>query len=347
MKLNILLIDTVSAKPYSVESLQREPLGGTEATVLRIARALSEQHNLTIAQSSRPFPEVDRYGINYVPYLYKGGNPVSGNPDHVIVIRAYKILPRIRKLFPESKLYLWMHCFPGKHAKKLNRMAINTNTSLITVSDYHKQTVENFLRKYGEKDNSGLAKVIRIYNPIDDHLKPNQCLVNPTKLVYFSSPHKGLKQVLSTFEFIRRLNPKLQLFVANPGYVVDNSFNSTAGVVNLGALPHAEIIQHVRESFCVFYPQTKFRETFGLVFAEANAIGTPVLAHPIGSTPEILSHNSQLVNCTKMSDVNDALLSWYNNGRPEVAANEEFRCSHVARQWGMVLTEKNEELVMD
>ncbi len=58
-------------------------------------------------------------------------------------------------------------------------------------------------------------------------------------------------------------------------------------------------MQHIRESLCVFYPQTQRCETFGLVYAESNAVGTPVLAHDFGAAREVLSSPDQLINGKK------------------------------------------------
>ena len=341
---NVLIIDSVSPKPYSAVSLDHEPLGGTEATVLRVAKALSAEYDITIAQASRDQSERDKYGIGYIPYTYKDEKAVAGSPDHIIVIRAYKIIPRLRKQFPDSRMFLWMHCFPGKHCKRLNEIAVKAEATLLTVSDFHRQNVMGFMRKYARKNRSSsrLANVLRVYNPIDNDLMPDSSPVDKNKLVYFSSPHKGLGQVLDTFAYARRINPDLRLYVANPGYMWMKSLGDPQGVINLGALPHREVIRHVREAFCVFYPQTNFRETFGLVFAEANAVGTPVLAHPIGSTKEVLGDTGQIMDCLNKKSVFKKMVSWQVNGRPQVKAREQFRCSEVTRHWKALLNGQNE-----
>ncbi|MEX0928508.1 MAG: glycosyltransferase family 4 protein, partial [Balneolales bacterium] len=307
MPQHILIIDPVAAKPYTVDTLRREPLGGTESTILRVGRALSARHHIMLAQSARNEPSADGYGIRYRPYAFKSPRPVmdSQPPDTVIVVRAYKTLLRIRRQYPGARLFLWLHCFPGKHGKRLNEVCLETDTTIITVSDTHKEAVEKFIRKYQEHGNYDrkMARVTRIYNPVNDDLKPDGRGYDPDKLVYFSSPHKGLPQVLETFAYVRQFMPGLRLYVANPGYMRMKSFPQREGVINLGALPHDQVIGHVREAFCVFYPQSRFRETFGLVFAEANAVGTPVIAHRIGSTPEIIGHPGQLVDAECKEEV--------------------------------------------
>ena len=51
----------------------------------------------------------------------------------------------------------------------------------------------------------------------------------------------------------------------------------------------------VRSALCVFYPNFVLPETFGLVFAEASAVGTPVLTHDCGAASEVLADPRQLL----------------------------------------------------
>lgn len=317
-------------------------MGGTEATVIRIMKALSKNHDITIEQSRREASMTDNYGIKYRPYSHRSGQR-SGKINSVVVIRSNKILLDVRRQYPDANLFLWMHCFPGKHHKRLNDIACQTSATIITVSDTHKKDVYAFLNKYRNHRsiNGQIAKVIRIYNPVNEFLRPDGSSYDPNKLVYFSSPHKGLPQVLETFGYIRKSTPDLRLYVANPGYMWMKNFPNLCGVINLGSLPHYKIIQHVRESLCVFYPQSHFRETFGLVFAEANAVGTPVLAHDLGSTPEILKDRGQLVNTEDKEEVRSTIDWWRRNGRPKVDLRNELRCSQVVKQWEQFLTGVN------
>lgn len=53
----------------------------------------------------------------------------------------------------------------------------------------------------------------------------------------------------------------------------------------------------MRSALCLFYPQTSFAESFGLVIAEANAVGTPALLHAgLGANEEFASSTEQCVD---------------------------------------------------
>ena len=140
--------------------------------------------------------------------------------------------------------------------------------------------------------------------------------------------------MLRTFERVREDRPSLRLCIANPGYIALEPDLSMSGVEVLGPLPHHEVLAHVRTAFCVFYPQSGFKETFGLVFAEANALGTPVLAHAVGAASEVLGDARQLVNADDPEAVRARPARLVRRGSPpRWGVNPQFRLSRVAQRW--------------
>ncbi len=342
--MKILIIDSDCPKAYNHATLQTEPMGGTEATIVRVAEALAEQHNVIVAQGSRQTTEYSPAGVAYIPWQKETFTCDVTAPDRVLAIGVAKLLPKIRKQFPQVKLYLWMHCFPGKRKRKyINRFAIRTQATLVAVSNMLRQVLLQHMDHYRngfeeeEDDFFPVAPVKVVYNPVDDQLQPDGTPYDPDKLVFFSSPHKGLDQVLKAFEVVRTLRPQCRLYIANPGYMPFHISEWPQGVELLGSLTQKEVLQHVREAFCVFYPQYRFAETFGLVLAEANAVGTPVLTHPVGAAIEVLNDPRQLVDARFPNDVAEKLLQWYAEGRPEVRMPDTFRLSTVAARWEELL----------
>ena len=105
-------------------------------------------------------------------------------------------------------------------------------------------------------------------------------------------------------------------------------------MISHGSLPGAELHAHVASALCVFYPQRGFEETFGLVFAEANALGTPVLAHPLGAATEVLAAggSGQVVECTP-ENVLHTIREWRGSGRPVVGGHRNFSLEKIIREW--------------
>jgi glycosyltransferase involved in cell wall biosynthesis len=326
---NVLFIDPVCPKPYCPLTLETEALGGTEATVVRVTESLARYHDVTVYQHNREQLVVSPKGVTYIGAPHR----VVLTPDVVILLREGGYLKAVREAYKNAKLYLWAHDLPDAWLTDCARAMAKTGATLLCVSEFHRTACIDWLQARGLP----VPQVKVVFNPIDDALQSIPSVrVKKNKLVFFSSPHKGLPIALHYLEGLRRFNPRYRLFVANPGYLP--SQGAGKGVVRLGSLPHSLILEHVRDALCVFYPNYVFPETFGLVLAEANAVGTPVLTHPHGAATEVLGYGSkQLVDCREPKLVIDRLESWRAGDRPIVTANAEFRMSTILGRWRRLL----------
>ena len=334
----ILIVDTVATKAYDGTSLQGSGLGGTEATVIKVAESLTKYYKVFVAQSARNQITLHK-GVVYMDFDHKHV-PNHLLVDVVINVRAHKILPRIRRAFPKSQMYLWMHCNPGKRLKNLGQTCIETNTTLVGVSQYH----ANILHKYCLRYSGGqrLPRITYHYNPVSAY-RQTVIRKNPYKLINMSSPHKGLAEVIKHFKYCRQHIPELELYIANPGYLNWQVGQDGEGIVSLGSLPQRDLHHHLQESLCLFYPQTSFAETFGLVYAEAQALSTPVLCSDIGSASEIVAESGGYVlRDTSSEKVLETLKSWLANGAPKPKAQRQFHISQVTLAWRKDIERKHE-----
>lgn len=333
----IAFLDTAAPHEYDDSTLASGVLGGTEATVIRIAEGLARDADVCVAQSSRRRPRLSRNGVVYLPLNYKNTKSTLGEVDTLVVLRCHKILRRIRRNHPNARLLLWIHCFPGHKQSKLGSALSQTDTELIAVSEFHRRMLSDFIRE-NEPDLERSIRTHCIYNPIPNELKPDGSPWSPDRLVFFSSPHKGLTEVLAHFRALREIFPSLFLDIANPGYMkLGHEVALTRGVRILGSLRHSDMMARLRRAFCVFYPQSSFPETFGLVLVEANAVGTPVLTHPLGAAPEVLGHSEQLVDANNPREVIARFCHWRRFGRPPVTVSRRFRLSDVLASWRRLL----------
>jgi glycosyltransferase involved in cell wall biosynthesis len=311
--MKILFRDVVTPKPYDVDSLLTGRMGGTEATVARIVRELD----------SRKF-EV---------YLSHRFNEITcNNPDLVITLRDAKEFRVMKDKYPEARHYLWMHdVVSGEYAEHMKQCLSDGGVhELIAVSQWHKNQILNALPELSIK---GVLKVTVIYNPVESYCT-RRTEYSPHKLIFISSPHKGLDQALDIFQALRTLYADYTLYVANPGYYEDKK-DLPEGVIDLTVrnLSHKELMDEVGSSLCLFYPQSVFPETFGIVYAEANALGVPVIAHDIGAAREVLDGQSQVINCKYVDNVVKTVLEWSKGERPTVNGRKEFRLSEVTKDW--------------
>ncbi len=330
--MRILFYDVATPLNYTDKTLKERALGGTEATLIRIAHALSHSHTIYVAQHCRTLKEdIESNGVHYVSF------PTAHeiNPDVVILLRQHSFLEHTAKKFPHSKLFFWMHNSPPSDFFYSHSTLEKYHYHIIAVSNFHRELIENRLKgKWYQRIFTSPKKNIPvsvIYNPIEDDLFPNQSVVKSNQLIFASSPQKGLKETLKLFSAVLKKFPEYELLIANPGHR-EMQIELPRQVKLLGALPHHQVIQKIRESFCVFYPQTQKIETFGLVYAEANAVGTPVLAHDLGAAKEVLSDPSQLVDGNNINSIIKKLSEWRKK-RPVFAGKNEFRLKKVATKW--------------
>ena len=323
----IAIVDPCSAAGYDLPDIDTGGLGGTEATVLRVASGLNTRFDITHFQSGRTKMRLSHAGL-----LCPLSNlDATGSFETMIVINRWKVALKLRKRYPETAIFLWLHVYPGRHNRKMGAALKEAGIIVICVSHTHACQLQAFL---GDEATPPLHV---IYNPLDNDLRPDATPRDPNRLLFASSPHKGLAQVFAQFAALRKHRPKLTLAVADPGYLRWETGPVPEGVVFLGALPHPELIRHMRRASCLFYPQTAFAETFGLVLAEANAVGTPVLVHRgLGANEEIVSDARQWVNGDDPSEILQRIDAW-RQSPPEVRGNPAFRLSEVARQWARLL----------
>lgn len=349
----ILFLDPVCQQPYDTRTLAAHALGGTEASLTRVADALEAyvmQHNRSEAWG------------RYLPLQRLAGIA------HVVINRDSRALPLVQQLFPEARLYLWLHdqMNPGsRRARWLAGTAASLRARAVTavcVSDSQRRRVEATLGAVGVAD---VVRALTIYNPVDAALTADDTPLDPDRLVFFSSPNKGLSFTLDAFAALRRAMPQLRLLVGNPGYKADRSAHRP-GVEFLGALPQHAMHQQVRGALCTFFPNFVIPETFGLVFAESHALGTPVLTVDCGAALEVLGDRREVLPLKRSYRLYEQLLAplpaalrraparlaadaglfdafieriraWRDGARPQVAADERFRLSAVTASWRALL----------
>lgn len=349
----ILFFDPSCRHPYDSRTLQQQATGGTEASVTRIADALGAyvmQHNRAEVSGA------------YLPLSRIAGI------EHIVVLRDSRALAVMRRLYPQARYYLWLHdqVNPGsKRGRRLGstaRLLRELSVTVICVSNTQRYAVEATLRRIGVGEH---IKALTIYNPVDDTLAPDGSAIDHRKLVFFSSPNKGLAYTLDVFSALRRRMPDLTLTVGNPAYKLGN-LTGINGVKYLGPQPQQRIHTEVRSALCTFSPNFVLPETFGLVYAESKALGTPVLAHDCGAAAEVIGDPQQVLpvtsgyrayetavhrlplswrrgparladRCGLFDAYAERIRAWRAGGRPQVGPDPRFRTALVAEQWRALL----------
>ena len=346
----IVFYDPMCPAPYSRATLETRALGGSEASAVRIAEAL----DAVVMQHCRR----DAEGRYRPP-------GASSEARHVIVLRDARALRGIRPRFPNARFHVWLHDRVEPGSTRANWLAqadaALEDVTLICVSEWLRHNVDLAVRPLRS---AATLQTRVIFNPIADALSPAREF-DADKLVFLSSPNKGLRYALIAFQAIRRALPSLRFCVANPGYRADARME-LPGVQWLGTLTPAQTMEQAASALCVFMPNFLLPETFGLVFAEANAVGTPVLAHDCGAAREVL-HAANPVLPVRLrqrqfalamralgwrapriaatvgsrmgvfDEYLELLQTWRSGQRPRVDGSARFRLSRVAQDWRALL----------
>ncbi|WP_164881713.1 glycosyltransferase family 4 protein [Paenirhodobacter populi] len=315
---DLRIVDPCAPRPYDTAQSLRG-LGGTEATVLRIANALSGELDVVIEQATRA-SSLRLDGVRFRPMDL--AVPMG---RVIVVINAWKVALRLRRTNPDARICLWLHVHPGRHNRQMGQRLREADIAVICVSRSHAGTLSRFLPV---RPRTGF-----IHNPVSDDLRPDDTPRDRDRLVFASSPHKGLPEVVRIFYEARRVLPGLKLILANPGYLRWPMPLLPTGTLVRGSLTHDEVIAEFRRALCLFYPQSGFAETFGLVIAEANAVGCPALLHgDIGANREIASTPDQCVDAGDLDAILARLIEW-RAAPPRIGVRPEFRLSAVASLW--------------
>lgn len=351
---HVLFYDPVCVEPYDTRSLHERALGGSEATLTRVADSLGAwviQHNRT-----------EDFG------RYRRPQRLSGITS-LVVHRDPRVLPRLCEQYPGARVYLWLHDRIHPHSKRSRTLASVATllgelaATAVCVSDTQRAGVEATLHSLGI---GGRTRALTIYNAVDDAITPDGTAVDERKLVFFSSPNKGLAFTVDAFSALKRDMPDLRLVVGNPGYKADRRA-ARPGVEFLGAQPQERMHAEVRSALCTFCPNFVIPETFGLVFAESHALGTPVLTHDCGAAAEIVGDGQQLLPITPgcrlyqavtgwlpmawrlaparlaaaaglFDSYAERIRAWRNGARPQAAPDPRFRLSAVTARWRSLLS---------
>jgi glycosyltransferase involved in cell wall biosynthesis len=326
MHFDVVFLDVTTPRPYFSGTLQTEPLGGSEASLIRVAEGLGQaglkvgvfEHNLNQTLDgdfARYFPLDD---IRHAKSI-----------SHLVAFRSNAGFD----LFPQAKKYAWFEDEPDERYQALREQFVNVNATAIAVSEWHKKELT---KQFCDAKSSKNPNIVCLSNPVPDEIYTTLPFAyDKNKLVWLSAPHKGLLEAATLFESLKRKAPDLRLHIFHPGYSEVEQKNID-GIVWEKPLPCAQVWQHVREALCVFYP-TAFHETFGCIAAEANALGTPVATYPLAGLSETVSSATEFAPVGDNATLLQNVLRWHQGDRPIVRGQDKFKLSNVVKDWLKVL----------
>lgn len=280
-----------SCVPFDGATLQHRPLGGTETAVIRLAEALDRLGHKVFVFTQIESPQLTK--PLYLPY--RALNDL-GEVDVVIAVR--ELLPLFAGLKSKAR-YFWTGDSYDQlqHLGLGDRRIIRTLTALLAVSNWQADrlcAISGFPRDRSYILRNGFAP--ELFAPTQKRI--------PSKLVYTSTPYRGLAHLIPIFPKIREQVPEAELHIYSSMkvYEATGTKNSQAdrqfdpifrkleqlpGVTLHGSVKQAELAQELSSSSLFAYPNT-FEETSCIASIEALGAGLPVITSRRGALPETI-----------------------------------------------------------
>jgi glycosyltransferase involved in cell wall biosynthesis len=330
--MDILMTPLLAGKPWNGNTIYTQSLGGSEAAVAYMSRALARLGHNVVVLTHGPSAFVDNVRYIYTPreedaYPYLFGLDRVREWDVVLSSRRLDILmqPRQAKL-----VVFWTHDLPS------TRQVPHCHLCLVLSrfqAAYWGWSPENPVPFAFTSDGVDLA-AIGTPLPLEER--------DPNKLIWTSNPDRGLAIAAHILQDIRKRWPKMELHVYGRASVygwhpeAEAPFlprdQDTQGIVLHESLPRHKLYEELKTSWAMFYP-THWPETFCMASLEAQACGTPVIASPFGAlsetvkggvlTYDFLNAVSQLRNKARWRKLSQAGREWA----------ERFDWELVAKQW--------------
>jgi colanic acid/amylovoran biosynthesis glycosyltransferase len=162
--------------------------------------------------------------------------------------------------------------------------------------------VSNFLMQKAIELGYSESKVRQHYIGVDtesysQYYNPNLRVSNTIVFVGRLVEKKGVKYLLDAFKIVSKKHPKTKLKIIGDGpmaSLVQSAAASSMGNIELlGSRNHHQVLEEINKSAILCVPSCTANdgnsETFGMVFAEAMALGVPVVSSWHGGIPEVIS----------------------------------------------------------
>src|SRR2546429_575827 len=140
-----------------------------------------------------------------------------------VIMQADKPLSLATRTSAGARTSLWLHDQVTRGSRRARWLAGTAAllremaATAVCVSDSQRRGVEATLRRIGV---AAQVRALTIYNAVEEALTPDDTPVDERKLIFFSSPNKGLNFTLDAFSALKRrmpLPPGYRLYEAAVG----------------------------------------------------------------------------------------------------------------------------------
>lgn len=293
---------------YSIKSVNKEPLGGSQSALCYLASNLAELgHDVFLVNNTNEPAVVNNVAclpINCV------NNEFWQNVDFIISLNSLTGRT-LKNCSTETDMILWnQHAHDQPAILGLHEKEERDFYSLYAlISDWQSM---NFIDKFSldkrkiEIFRNAISPVFE--NMFDDKLSILKSKKDQITLGYTSTPFRGLELLVDIFPIIQQHFPdvKLKIFSSMKVYQVTEdedkarfgklyeSLDHLEGVEYIGSISQPELAKELKKISVLVYPNT-FPETSCIAVMEAMASGCHIVTSDLGALPETTAGFATLI----------------------------------------------------
>lgn len=335
-------------EPWSIDSINTTGIGGSETCAAMLAQGFAERGYRSILFGDCDGLEGNKRGVEYVHYTNFDTWKENNHVDYFISSR--KMSPLGNKI-KNSKNFVWSHdifipeCINQQppHAEKVSKFICLSPWHVNFFSDHHKIPKDKiFIQGNG----------LDLSRYIDRH----KVTKDPHRLIYSSSPDRGLFTLLQMFPGWRKEFPQLSLHVFygfdnwekairhrnNPDEVIHlesiQELMKQPGVYYHGRVSQERLAQEQMRSSIWAYP-TLFTETFCITAVECMLAGAVPVCNTVAALQTTVPDGCG-VKVDNPWDVSNAVLDLLRHPEKQRALREKGE-AHVLNHCGWRRTIQN------
>lgn len=353
---NLTVISEPTFEAWDYTNPDTQGIGGSETSHIEMSRRLQKRGHHVLSYAPTPFKMRTHEGVRWVHFSMDDALQPYNRPDVWIIYRAPHLIDRL----PEDAV-TWLICQDVDYVKEnyaITPERARRFTRIVALCDTHAQ----YLRaRYPG------ANVVQSSNGIKAELieaiRNDPPQRNPRRVMYASSPDRGMEYLLRIFprahEVVRDLELHLYYGFDNINKVVDKvgpnhwitanterlkRLIEQPGVTNHGRTGQPELLKEWFKAGIWCHP-SNFSETSCITCMDAQACGAIPLTSPIWAVSENVQHgifidgnlNSELVRARY---VNQLILLAHDKERQQQIrevmmpyAIERFNWENFVSQW--------------
>lgn len=289
--------------PFHANTLNERPLGGTETGIIRLSNALQDLgHDVSVL-----VPQVEAAEPNALKFAPRSSLPrylphtiVESHPEVDAYISVRDWIPTMYKIPAKLRLFWTGDSYDQFSNFGVGDKRVHSGIDyLLTVSEWHSA-------RMSEESGFPRHKAWVLGNGIHPPYFEGSEKKVRKRLIYSSTPHRGLKHIPRLFSAVRKKHPDAEMHIFSSYKVYDQDherdyasvFAELEKMKNVklhGSIKQSELAREFMKSAILFYP-CDFEETSCITAMEAQAAGCAILSTKLAALPETVGDAGILID---------------------------------------------------